>query len=146
MAEEKNNTFNLIVGIATVIGAIAIVAKLFSKDSDDKNDDKAERSKEDLYKKIKPSYPDHTYLEWGKQLNTALMLNSTEDENKVYKIFGRFKNVSDYLKTVEFFGTRRKLFTTQYITLPEAIDEYFSDSEKHKLNQILNQKRIGVSF
>ena len=146
MSEEKQTPWGLIVGVATVIGALAFLAKLFGKDKNDENDTRGQQSRDDLYKRVKPSFEDYQYLDWAKVLNTALMLNSTEDEDAVYNVFRKFKNVSDLVKTIEFFGTSRKMFSTQYLTLPEAITEYFSKGEKQILNNILRKKRIDYSF
>ena len=74
------------------------------------------------------------------------MEDSTEDEQAVYNVFNKMKNLSDVAKTIEFFGTKRKMFSTQYITLPQAITEYFSEGEKRTLNNILAKKRIDYSF
>jgi hypothetical protein len=147
MSEQKqHSTFDIVVGIATIIGAIAIVQKLFSKDKNDENELHGQQSRDELYKKIKPSYADYQYLDFAKTLNQALMLDATENEQAVYNVFNKFKNVSDLVKTVEFFGTSRKMFTTQYVTLPEAITAYFNDSEKKRLNTILKNKRIDYTF
>lgn len=146
MSEEKQTPWGLIVGIATVIGALAFLAKLFGKDTNEQHEATGQGSRDDLYKQVKPSYADYQYLDWAKILNTSLMLNSTEDEQAVYNVFNKFKNISDLVKTIEFFGTSRKMFTTQYITLPEAIAELFDASEKKKLNDILRKKRIDYSF
>lgn len=147
MSEQKqHSTFDIVVGIATVIGAIAIIAKLFGKDKNEQNEIHGQRSRDDLYRKVKPSFADYQYLDWAKALNQAIMLDSTEDEQAVYNIFNKFKNISDLVKTIEFFGTSRKMFTTQYVTLPEAITAYFSPSERKKLNDILKRKRIDYSF
>jgi hypothetical protein len=121
MSEQKqHSTFDIVVGIATVIGAIAIISKLFSKDKNDENEMHGQQSRDELYKKIPPSFKDYQYLDWAKSLDIALMKESTEDEDTVYSIFNKFKNISDLVKTIEFFGTSRKMFSTQYITLPEA--------------------------
>lgn len=147
MSEQKtHSTFDIVVGIATIIGALALIDKFFGKDKNEENDMHGQQSRDELYRKIKPSYADYQYLDWAKALNQALMLDSTEDEQAVYNVFNRFKNVSDLVKTIEFFGTSRKMFTTQYVTLPEAITAYFSDSEKKKLNDILRKKGIDYSF
>lgn len=146
MSEEKQTPWALIVSIATIIGAVAFLSKIFGKDEQEQLDARGQQSRDDLYKRIPPSYDDYQYLDWAKKLNTALMLNSTEDENMVYNVFRRFKNISDLVKTIEFFGTSRKMFSTQYITLPEAIEEYFDDSEKLVLNKILASKKIDYRF
>lgn len=147
MSEQKqHSTFDIVVGIATVIGALAIIGKLFGKDQNEENEFHGQQSRDDLYKQVKPSFADYQYLDWAKALDTALMKNSTEDEQAVYNIFNKFKNISDLVKTIEFFGTSRKMFTTQYITLPEAITEYFNENEKAKLNLILKKKRIDYQF
>lgn len=146
MSEEKQTPWGLIVGVATVIGALAFLAKLFGKDENETNAASGQQSRDDLYKRVKPSFEDYQYLDWANALKVALMQDSTEDEQAVYNIFNKFKNVSDLVKTIEFFGTDRKMFSTQYITLPMAITEYFSESEKQKLNNILRKKRIDYSF
>ena len=146
MSEEKQTPWGLILSVATIISAIAFLSKIFGKDVNEENDARGQQSRDDLYKRVKPSFEDYQYLDWAKKLNTALMLNSTEDEQAVYNIFNRFKNVSDLVKTIEFFGTSRKMFTTQYITLPEAITELFNDGEKAVLNKILAKKKIDYRF
>ncbi len=148
--EEKQTPWQLIIGIATVIGAVAIIAKLFKKDEDEIAKEKrliaSQRSRDHLYINAKPSFADYQYVDFAKILTTALMLNNTEDEQAVYSVFNKFKNISDLVKTIEFFGTSRKMYTTQYITLPEAIIQYFNDSEIKKLNDILRKKKINYSF
>jgi len=144
--DGRETPWQLILSIATIIAAVAFLAKIFGKDVNDENDQRGQRSREDLYKKTKPSFADYRYLDWAKTLTTALMLNSTEDEDAVYKVFNRMRNLSDVVKTIDFFGTKRKMFTTQYITLPEAIAEYFNPNEKKKLNDILAKKRIDYTF
>ena len=85
-------------------------------------------------------------MDWANTLDVALMQDSTEDEAAVYNVFNKMKNISDVAKLIEFFGTKRKLFSTQYITLPQAITVYFSKGEKQTLNNILAKKRIDYSF
>jgi hypothetical protein len=143
--EKKQTPWELILGIATIIAALAFLAKIFGK-SESEEEQAGQRSREDLYKKIKPSYEDFKYLDWANTLDEALMQNSTEDEDAVYSVFNRMKNISDVAKLIEFFGTKRKLFTTQYVTLPQAITVYFSKGEKQTLNKILAKKRIDYSF
>ncbi len=147
MSEQKqHSTFDIVVGIATVIGAIAIIGKLFGKDQNEENEFAGQQSRDDLYKRVKPSYEDFKYLDWAKTLDNAIMQSSTEDEDAVYNIFRKMKNISDVAKLVEFFGTSRKMFTTQYVTLPQAINEYFNPSEKKILNNILAARKIDYSF
>jgi hypothetical protein len=146
MSEEKQTPWGLILSVATIISAIAFLSKIFGKDESEMLDERGQQSRDDLYKRVKPSFEDYQYLDWAKKLNTALMLNSTEDEDAVYAVFNRFKNISDLVKTIEFFGTSRKMFSTQYITLPEAITEYFTKGEKAILNKILAKKRIDYQF
>ena len=146
MSEEKQTPWGLILSVATIISAIAFLSKIFGKDESEMLDERGQQSRDDLYKRVKPSFEDYQYLDWAKKLNTALMLNSTEDEDAVYAVFNRFKNISDLVKTIEFFGTSRKMFSTQYITLPEAITEYFSNGEKAVLNKILAKKKIDYQF
>ena len=106
MSEEKQTPWGLILSVATILSAIAFLSKIFGKDVNEENEASGQRSRDDLYKRVKPSFEDYQYLDWAKKLNTALMLNSTEDEDAVYKIFNRFKNISDLVKTIEFFGTK----------------------------------------
>ena len=143
--EEKQTPWGLILGVATILSALAFLAKIFGK-SESEEEEAGQRSREDLYKKIKPSYEDFKYLDWANTLDVALMQDSTEDEQAVYNVFNKMKNISDVAKLIEFFGTKRKLFSTQYITLPQAITEYFSDGEKRTLNKILLKKRIDYTF
>lgn len=143
--EKKHSTWEIILGVATILAALAFLAKVFGK-SESEQEIEGQRSREDLYTKIKPSHPDFKFLDWANTLDNALMQGATEDEQAVYNIFNKIKNVSDVAKLIEFFGTKRKMFTTQYITLPQAINEYFSESEKQKLNNILLNKKISYSF
>ena len=143
--EEKQTPWGLILGVATIISALAFLAKIFGK-SESEEEEAGQRSREDLYKRIPPSYEDFKYLDWANTLDEALMQNSTEDEDAVYSVFKRMKNISDVAKLIEFFGEKRKMFTTQYITLPQAITVYFSKGEKQTLNNILAKKRIDYSF
>jgi hypothetical protein len=129
MSEEKQTPWGLILSVATIISAIAFLSKIFGKDESEMLDERGQQSRDDLYKRVKPSFEDYQYLDWAKKLNTALMLNSTEDEDAVYAVFNRFK-----------------MFSTQYITLPEAITEYFTKGEKAILNKILAKKRIDYQF
>lgn len=145
MSEKKQTPWELILGVATIIAALAFLAKIFGK-SESEEEQAGQRSREDLYKRIPPSYDDFKYLDWANTLDVALMQDSTEDEAAVYNVFNRMKNISDVAKLIEFFGTKRKLFSTQYITLPQAITEYFNDGEKQTLNKILLKKRIDYTF
>ena len=74
------------------------------------------------------------------------MQSATEDEAAVYNVFNRMKNISDVNKTIEAFGTKRQMFTTHYLSLPQAINENFSKGEIKKLNAILSLKNINYSF
>lgn len=142
---ERQTPWGLILTAATIISALAFLAKIFGKDESEQEDD-GQRSREDLYKKVPPTYEDFKYLDWANSLDIALMQDSSEDEQAVYNVLNRMKNISDVAKLIEFFGTKRKLFSTQYITLPMAITEYFNEDEKAKANKILSSKRINYSF
>lgn len=150
MSDNSNNSFNaknLFFGVLTAIGASLIVAKLLGgKDEDEEREKRAHISRELIYKKIPPSYPDYTYIDYGNILDTALLRSVDEDEDAVYSIFERMKNVSDVLKTIEGFGTRRQMFSTTYITLPQALSLVFSKREIKKVNDILLKKRIAYEF
>ena len=144
---QKQTPWGLILTAATILSALAFLSKIFGKDpKDEKNEDANNRAKEDLYKTIPPSYKDFQYLDWANALDVALMQDSTENEQTVYNVFNRMKNISDVAKLIEFFGEKRKLFSTQYITLPSAITEYFNEDEKKKLNLILLRKKIDYRF
>lgn len=144
--KKEQSIWEIIIGVATIIGAIAFLVKIFSKNEEERVEQESKQSKKDLYGLVKPSYPEYRYYDWSKILETALMSNSTEDEDAVYSVFEKMKNISDVSKLVDAFGTKRKMFTTQYISLPQAIAEYFNPNEKKKLNNILSKKRIDYTF
>ena len=141
--QKQHSTFDVIVGIATVIGAIAIVSKLFSRD---KEEEKADRSREGLYKEIPPTKRDFVYKDWADTLDNALNHNITEDENAVYAVFAQMKNISDVNKTIQAYGARRAFFSMAQYTLPQIINNTFSRDEKKALNGILARKGISYSF
>lgn len=138
-----NKNVNMILGIISVIGIVSFLMRIFGKDEVER---KAERSRNLVYLKVRPSYPFYRYKDFADVLDTALLRQATEDEDAVYSIFEEFKNISDVNKTIEAFGTRRQMFSTLYITLPQAIATTFSEKEKKKLNGILESKGIQYVF
>jgi len=147
MAEEKNNnTLQIIFGIAGVIGAIAFLNKIFGRDEEEEARDKAQESREELYKKIPPSFQDFQYLDWADSIYAALFDDFGEDEEVIYNIFRKVKNLSDVNKIVEAFGHRRATFSAHDMSLAQMITYYFSKSEINKLNEILKEKKIQYAF
>jgi hypothetical protein len=148
MAEEENktSTLQIIFGIAAVISAIAILNKIFGRDEGQEQEDKAQAARDLLYKKIPPSFPDYQYLDWANSIYSALFDDFTEDENTIYGIFEKMKNISDVNKTIEAFGHRRATFSLHDMSLPQMITYYFSKSEIKKLNAILANKKILYDF
>lgn len=147
MAEEnKNNTLQIIFGIAGVIGAIAFLNKIFGRDEGEEQEDKAQDDRDALYKKIPPSFRNAQYLDWANSMYSALFDDFGEDEETIFRIFGKMKNLSDVYKTIEAFGHRRLTFSAHDVSLPQMITYYFSKSELNKLNDILLKKRIEYAF
>lgn len=151
--EQKTSgiqTFKDILLVFAVIAAIKFLKDVFGKGKEDevsdKNIDAGRQAREKLYKEFPPSYSNDQYEAWADALAIALVGSSDEDEDTVYEIFEMCKNPSDVAKLVEFFGLQRRPFTTQYITLPQAISIFFNRSEKKKLNDILSKKKIPYYF
>ena len=145
---SKTNFFDrqdvkVILGIAGVIGIIAFFARILGRS---KFDMQAEASRQKAYITKRPTYPDYLYKDWADILDTAILRESTEDENAVYGVFEKCRNISDVNKIIEAFGKRRQMFTLTWIGLPAAINNYFSYKEKAKLNGILSKKGIDYAF
>lgn len=144
MSEERKRTpLEMFLLIVSIISAIAFLAKIFGRGEEQER--KATRSRRELYGKVKPTYPDYRYKNYAEVLDKALMKDSTEDEEAVYNVFNRMKNVSDIEKLIEAFGTKRQMFSTHYITLPQAM-QYLSKGEKNKLNAIIASNGIDYTF
>jgi len=147
--KKEFSTLEIVFGIAAVIGAISIIANLMSKDEAEQQHDDTEAAaaaaRKKLYKEIPPSYADYVYRDYADVLDDALLKEATEDEDAVYDIFRDCKNISDVQKIIDTFGHRRELFSTRYISLPQAMKK-LSKGEKAKLNGILAAKKINYSF
>ncbi len=126
-------------GVITIISIIAFLVKILGR-----NSDTASRRK--LYSKVNPSYDEFVYKDWADTLDTALLREATEDEDAVYRIFEKCRNISDVNKLIEAFGTRRQMFTLTYVSLPQAISSTFNKKEIRKVNDILASKGIQYSF
>lgn len=147
MAEEnKQNTLQIIFGIAAVIGAIAFLNKIFGKDEQQEKEEDAQQARERLYKKIPPSFAAFQYMDWANSIYSALFDNFTEDEKSIYNIFEKMKNISDVNKLIETFGHRRATFSLHEMSLPQMLTYYFSSGEIKKLNEILLKKKIEYAF
>jgi hypothetical protein len=144
--ENKTNPIQLFLGIATVIGAIAFLNKIFGRDEGQEQEDKATDARKNLYKTVPPSYQAFQYLDWANSIYSALFDGFTEDETTVYNIFNKVKNLSDVNKLIEAFGHRRATFSTHEMSLPQMITFYFSAGERKKLNHILREKKITYAF
>lgn len=146
MAEGKKqySMFEILVGIASVIGAIAFLVKIFGKSDEEKVEKEAKESREDTYKDL--SYPAFRYKDWADQLDTALMEGATEDEETVYNVFRKMKTMGDINKLIDAFGDHRQMLTLSWITLPQAISTYMSKSEIKKLNGIISDNGIDYTF
>ena len=146
MSENKKSPIEIIATILSIIVAIVFLSKLIKRDENEEIAEGAKKSRKSIYDKIPPSYEDYRYKDFADTLDTAIMQSATEDEQAVYNVFGKMKNISDVNKTIEAFGTKREMFTTHYLTLPQAITENFSKGEIKKLNAILSLKNIDYTF
>lgn len=146
MSDEKQgvSTWNVIVGVATVIGAIAFLVKIFGKSESEQKEADAKKSRKKTYKAL--TYEDYQYKDWADILVQALLPDLTEDEEAVYDVFRDQKTVGDINKLIEYFDTQRQLFTLNYISLPVAIATYLSKGEKEKLNGIIHDNGINYTF
>jgi plasmid replication initiation protein len=154
--QQTNNTSNaievgkLILQIIAVVSAVKFLNEMFGKgkagQENESSEAQAAAARQKLFKEIPPSYNDQLYRDWADTLDKALLRDSTEDEEAVYSVFEEVKNISDVAKLIEFFGHRREMFTTYYISLPQAITSTFNAREKLKLNNILRQKKIEYRF
>lgn len=146
MPEEKKqiSTFQIIVGIATIIGAIAFLVKIFGKGEEGQRDREVKRSRKKTYKNL--TYEDYKYKDWAEVLVSALVSSETEDEQAVYDVFEKQKTVGDINKLIEYFGTEREMYTATWSTLPMFISRLFSKAEKKKLNGIISANGINYTF
>lgn len=144
MSETKDkSTFEIVVGVATIIAAIAFLVKIFGRSE-------ADKSRDELYKSIKPNYTDFQYSDWADILETALKEGLSEDEDAVYAVFQRMRNISDLNKLIQAFGRRRTYFSVttgiKWTSLPEMIHEFFNSKEINHVNDILKSKGISYRF
>lgn len=139
----NNRKVQVVFGIITIISIIAFLMKIFGKSQVEES---AARSRHKQYLKVRPSYADYIYKDFADVLDSALLRYVTEDEDAVYGIFRDTKNISDVNKLIEAFGTRRQMFSTYQVTLPQAIAIMFNAGEKKKLNGILTGKGINYVF
>lgn len=148
MAEDSNkkSPLEMLLWGIGIISAIAFLFKIFDRSEEDENRERAQQSREEIYRKFPPTFEDGRYLDFADNLHMALLTDMGEDEEAVYDIFRKMRNISDVLKTIEFFGRRRLAFSTYEITLPASIGKLFDTSEKNKLNEILAKKKIPYAF
>lgn len=147
MSDSEHKTpWELILTLITLIGVIAFLSKIFGKSEDDKREEAAKKSREETYGEDKLTYKDFQYKDWADAISEAIMPSVDEDEQVVYDVFSRLKTIGDINKVIEYFGTQRRLFTLAWVTLPEAITSYFSQSEKKKLNAIISANGINYEF
>ena len=146
MEKEKRgiSTWELIIGLATIIGAIAFLVKIFGKGEEEKIAREAKKSRRKTYKNL--TYQDYQYKDWAEVLVGALVASEVEDEQAVYDVFEKQKTVGDINKLIEYFGTEREMFTMTWATLPMFISRLFSKAEKKKLNGIISANGIDYSF
>ena len=143
-AKEKQelSAIELILTLATIISAIAFLAKIFGKSDEQKQVD---RSREKTYDEGL-TYQDFQYSDMANALEVALAESSYEDENAVYAIFRKLKTIGDINKVIQFYDTRRTWLSLQWITLPQTIQKLFNASEKKKLNGIMSANGINYTF
>jgi hypothetical protein len=156
MSEEKNNTGTALEAGKLALQAIALITAIgFIKDvmgkgkaggESDDNEAAAKRARQRLYKLVPPSFNDQVYRDYADILDKAILRQSTENEKAVYDIMQQMKNISDIAKLIDFFGHRREMFTTYYISLPQSIHEFMDDKEKDTINYILRSKKIDYKF
>lgn len=143
-------TVKLVLFAISIITAVKFLNEFFGKgkagEESETSEAAAAKARQELFKKYPPSYNDQFYRDWADILDKAILRDATEDEDAVYEIFNEVKNVSDVAKLIEFFGHRREMFTTYYISLPQAITSKFNSREKIKLNNILRGKKIEYRF
>lgn len=146
MPEEKKglSTFQLIVGIATIIGAIAFLVKIFGGGEEGETKRSVKRSRKKTYGNL--TYQDFQYKDWAEVLVGALVSSEVEDEQAVYDVFEKQKTIGDINKLIEYFGTEREMYTATWSTLPMFISRLFSKAEKKKLNGIISGNGIDYSF
>lgn len=145
MSDTTDNK-NFVITIFVVIALVVILSKLLGKSEEEEEEEKSKRSRQKLYNEVEPSFRDFTYKDYADTLETALLKQSDEDEDAVYGVFEKMKNISDVNKLIDAFAHRRQMFSTLYISLPQAITTYFDAFEKAKLNRILQKKGIAYSF
>lgn len=157
MSEEKeNNTGKALEFGKLALQAIALITAIkfisdvmgrgkAGEESDD-NEAAAKRARANLFKVVPPTYNDQIYRDYADTLDKAILRQTTEDEQAIYSIFQQMKNISDIGKLIEFFGHRREMFTTYYISLPQAIHEFMNEKEKDTINYILRSKKIDYKF
>ena len=139
----QNRKVQFVLGIVGVIGLITLLSKMFGKSE---TEQKAQSSREMMYKKIPPSFTDADYADAAEILAGALAEGVTENEQAVYDVFKRIKNISDVYKLIEFYDTHRIEFEIGGSSLPNTIVKLFSKSERKVLNDILKYKGIEYEF
>lgn len=145
-----NKVVKIVLGIAGIIGLVSLLAKVFGKSDVDKKRDenmkKGQQARQDKYKKVPPSYSDNVYEDYADALHNALGAELYEDEDTVFTIFKKMKNISDVNKLIDFYGHPRVAGTMLRLSLPSIISRVFNASEKAKLNKILSDRKINYRF
>jgi hypothetical protein len=94
------------------------------------------------------SYPLSNYNVWADELQAA-MFDTGTDEDTIFSIFERLKNIRDLLQLIKSFGVR-----TYYVfgisqgdyNLAQWFQEELSTSDIEEINSILHAKNITYSL
>lgn len=145
-----------------IILVIVVIFILWAKGKieDEIAESKENKKQKEFEKKIDPvlqaqkeviatdvSFTDSEYIQMADAIQEAMNDVGT-DEEKIKAVFQRLKTKSDFLKLVEFFGTRTIhsgwLWLTHTGTLYQLLESELSASDKEEMNQIL--RNISVSI
>jgi len=137
----QNRKVQVFLGVFAIIGIILLLSKVFGKSEEEQA---ASRSRKKTYGKL--SYADYVYADMAEALEEALANGITEDEDAVYGVFEKVKNIGDVNKIIEHYGKRRVTGSVGGKSLPQTITAVFSSGEKKKLNKILSGKGIAYEF
>lgn len=95
---------------------------------------------------IVASFPDGQYVAWGKMINDELNSPFNIDEDKIYNVFRKFKNIVDVYKLQSAITYTQGIIWKQSGTLDEQLAYYLSDSDIDIINKILASKNIAYTF
>jgi len=145
-----------------IILVIVVIFILWAKGKieDEIAESKEKKKEEERTKKIDPvlqaqkeiittdiSFSDSEYIQMADALQEAMNDIGT-DTKKIKAVFQRLKTKSDFLKVVEFFGTRTIhsgwLWITTTGTLYQLLESELNVNDKAEMNQIL--RNISVSI